>query len=122
MKLMAWDKLFLYSFLPLDSYTALIVYKMFFALFSLSFYAFHILLTEGEDFALNMSTVVIMAGTNRSCVFVSILSSAEVEVEEIIQLGFDPSVQTTIGEPNMTTIIIAPDGSKPLNSCFTSFS
>ena len=61
-----------------------------------------------------MSTVVIMAGTNRSCVFVSILLSAEVETEEEIQLGFDPSVQTTIGEPNTTTIVIASDGSKPL--------
>ena len=81
-------------------------------------------MTEGDDFTLSISTLVIEAGTSRRCVFVSILSSAEVEMEEEIQLGFDPSAEESIGDPNITTIVIASDGSKPLkltdnNNLFT---
>ena len=71
-------------------------------------------MAEGADFTLSISTVVIEAGTSRRCVFVSILYSAEVEMEEEIQLGFDPSAEESIGDPNITTIVIASDGSKPL--------
>ena len=70
-------------------------------------------MTEGEDFQLSSSEVVILANANRGCLTLSIIASTVVEGEEEVRLGIAADIDATV-VPRATTIVIAVDGGKSL--------